>query len=199
MSVSLVKEDTVKIKNATEWNTLQLRAVFTRVQADIAKTEGKLKWPLTVRIVYGKYSKLSWACGGYAYLRSGVMTISTPHPDHHQIRVRDLAHTFMHELLHCYGFDHKRMTAAQMRMQDDGAEFAYVDGLPVERTVATPKPQGDVQVTRYLRIVAAVERNEAKLKRLERAHRKLTVRRKYYERVLSADGRLAALRSSSKG
>src|SRR5262245_55917297 len=168
----------MKIKNATEWNTLQLRAVFTRVQAEMVKTEGKLRWPLKVRIVYRRKGFHDDVTGGSAYLNSGLMMLSLPRE---KVCVRDLAHTFMHELLHCYGFNHAQMTASQMRMQDGGAEFAYVDDLKVERRVEKPKPQADVQVTRYLRVVAAVERNETKLKRLERAHRKLTVRRKYYE------------------
>lgn len=190
----------MKIKNATHWDTLQLRAVFTRVANEMRKTEGKLKWPLTVRVVYKGVARSDYITGR-AYLRSGWMKLCVPHPDRHPMPVRRLAFTFMHELLHCYGIDHQRMTASQMEMQGDGDEFAYVDDLKVERKAAKPKlnkPKNDIQITRYSRIMASLQANEAKAKRLAVAHRKLTIKRRYYERALSADGRLALL-ISSKG
>lgn len=179
----------MRVINETLWNTADLKRLFQRVYEKNRKHEGKLRYKLKVRVAWGKrrsYGKIQ--IRGWAYLRSGLMTITLPRFQDGPLNVRELAWVFEHELLHCYGVPHRRMTGPQMTFSNGGEDFAYVDDLVIgQQSEPEPveKPNRDVKAIRYARVLAALERNEAKQKRLQSAHKKLTVRRKYYERTLS--------------
>lgn len=188
----------LKVLNKTQWATRDLRRIFSAVLRDSNKWEGKLNGAVRVTVVHSRTGSFS----GYAYLNSTVMRLRVPTPDSLKgaaLDVFKLAYLFEHELAHCRGYVHEDMVGLNSWKCATETNYRYVAGMTVAaKPPPKAKPKADVQVTRYLRVVAGIDKRERERAKLERALSKLAAKRRYYERVLAVDGRLAALNKPTK-
>lgn len=188
----------IHVINKTVWQTRDLKRVFHAVLRENIKHEGPLKHHLRVTIVHSRRARWHWGYSGCAYLNSGTMRLRLPMPKYGidaQIDVLKLAFIFEHELAHCRGYGHDKMLGLNSWKQATADRYPYVVGMTVAAKPApAAKPKTDVQVVRYRRVMTRLDDNRRVAKRLAKAIKKLEARRRYYEKALAADGRLAAMR-----
>jgi len=183
----------MKMLNKTQYDTNALRSLLTEVHNLVSKTEGRLKtWGgLRVKVVTGRNGRIS----GYAYLTGHFMRLRIPKPETHP-KPHDIAYLMEHELMHCYGYKHSQMGVCRRGWATAAERYKWADemfpqGIPVKTPKVRVTPdKADIQEKRYLRVVAQVKTWTTKLKRAQTAIKKLAVRRRYYEKVLAAAGRM---------
>ena len=179
------------VTNKTSYDTRALRAVFTRVHTARAKHEGRhpgWKW-YEVIVAYMRGS--GWR--GEATIHGSRAWLWLPDPAKHTaMKTAELAALFSHELMHSYGYQHgpalrPRISSVHI------AEFVWVaeelgyTSIPL-KAVKPKAPKPDVQVVRYLRVVARQKSWATKLKRAETGAAKAHKEARYYERALLAKG-----------
>jgi hypothetical protein len=176
----------MKIVNKTHWRTNHLRSFIQR----IAKVEidGPTHKALHVTIKYNRQKDRGW-CSGNARLKRPIMTIMVPSQVVDRI---DLAHVIAHELAHTRGMKHHQMNRNPQytRVGDWRDRYAWAETMPLEKAGPKARKKPDVQLQRYTRALAAQQRWETKLKRAQQALKKLRPRLRYYERALTAAGKL---------
>jgi hypothetical protein len=121
----------------------------------------------------------------YSYIRSGIMYVNPE--GHHFKGWRDLVHDLSH-------YAHARLHPGH-KPHDGRGTHAFIERSMIEHVVnsgwldgklkrpAKEKPRQDVRQVRHARILARIERWDAKRKRAETALRKLRRQRAYYERL----------------
>jgi hypothetical protein len=201
----------MRIKNFTEWETLDLRRLFTAALAFDEKREGafRLKKRLSVEVHSGKGRKKVSCATMYGFriwivltgFRRKLMDLTIPE------QRAELAWLFVHEVWHNRGFKHRQYPKFLLRFNEEAArdfEWAHDPRFTIRRkgeakeAVEAPIPEAiaaeakpieapgkmkrDLPRIRYERIVKSIEDKEGKIRRLSRALKKLNVKRKYYER-----------------
>lgn len=184
----------MKIINKTRWDTRDLRRVFAAVLRRWNKTDNR-KVPSrrlkNVNVVSARWRGVS----GCAYVASGWMTIRLP-KEKEQLDVEQIGFVFEHELAHCAGYQHSEMGPLNSWKMVTIGRYDYLRGFEIRAKVApAPKVRSDRQVERYQREVASLARWRTKLKRAQTGVKAHQAKVKRYERILAADGRLAALTS----
>jgi hypothetical protein len=133
----------------------------------------KKKCPYPVKVTSGR---------NYSYIRGNTLRVN---PDKGW---DELVHTLSHSF-------HPRLSSAKphsyphARLEKEMVEYAvaqgWLDGKLQPK--ASDKPKPTAQEVRYQRTLESIDRWESKLKRAENALKKLTAKRKYYERALQKD------------
>jgi predicted SprT family Zn-dependent metalloprotease len=181
----------MKIKNETHWETKHIRAFVSEVMKRSPEhlrrkyIDNKYRTHLDIRVVYNR--QVTGSITGYAWYNSWSMTLRLPSQ---AVDKTDLALTIAHELAHTLGYKHRDMDNGLFRHVGNWREiYAWAETMPLEHKAKAVKPKGtDLQLQRYERTVASIERWSTKLKRAQSALRKLTTKRRYYERALAAKG-----------
>lgn len=180
----------MQITNKTDWNTADLRRVFSKVLARWNAVE-VLKRRVPSKKLRIKINSTRWAnYSGHAYYNSGFMTLNL---NKTTLDVRKVAYLFEHELAHCAGYTHKQMHQLNNWKTAGTARYAYVEGEVIRKKEIKPQPKVDRQALAYQRTLDSIQRWNTKAKRAATALKKLNATRKYYEKMFAADGRLAAI------
>jgi len=177
----------MKIENKTKWRTDQLRAIIQRLAVEELDVEKRKK--LKVEIVYLRPNART--CG-LATVDGHWMRLYLPREG--EVDKIELAHTIAHEMGHLRGMQHHQMRLSPVysRVGEWRELFAWAEAMPVERQA--PKPKPDQQLIRFARVLAAEKRWLTKQKRAATALKKLRAQRRRYERVLTAAGKLPAVK-----
>jgi hypothetical protein len=176
----------MKIVNKTHWRTAHLRAFIQRVALD--EIEVPARKALQVTVKYNR-QKDQGSCSGRASLTRPVITVMVPSQVVDRV---DLAHTIAHELAHMRGMKHHQMNRNPQyyRIGNWRERYAWAETMPLERSTPKTRPKGDVQMQRYQRALASEKRWRTRLKRAQTALKKLRPKLRYYERILTAAGKL---------
>ncbi len=155
-----------------------LRAFIRRVA--LSEIEAPARKALHVVVKYN-HQKDQGSCSGRATLARSVITIMVPSQVVDRV---DLAHT--------RGMQHRQMNRNPQycRIGDWRQRYAWAEMMPLERSMPKAKPKADAQMQRYQRALASEKRWLTKLKRAQTALAKLRSKLRYYERVLTAAGKL---------
>lgn len=185
----------MKIKNATTWNTRQLK----RLVLAVAKHEMNPEH-LKHYVVYVVHKKRdAGGCrglagrapvGGGSWIGSH-MTLYLPREGERLDSVL-WAHVIAHEFAHNRGLQHRQMTGSKRYDYGDGWRdyYAWASVFLVERRAVQDRPADDPQMKRYAAVLVSQKRWAPKLKRAQNALKKLQIKQRYYERVLTAAGKL---------
>jgi hypothetical protein len=176
----------MQIVNKTHWRTGHLRAFIQRVA--LGEIEAPARKALQVTVKYNR-QKDQGSCSGRASLTQPVITIMVPSQVVDRV---DLAHTIAHELAHTRGMQHHQMNRNPQyyRIGNWRERYAWAETMPLQRSTPKTRPKGDAQVQRYHRALASEKRWQTKLKRAQTALKKLRAKLRYYERALTAAGKL---------
>ena len=185
----------MRIRNSTGWETGDLRRIFAAVVRECARHGDVCPFRLNIRVMHASDSCVR----GRAWVGTGHMTLRLPRPECGRLDPFTVAWLFDHEFAHCRGLRHKTMGRLNDFRTATGEYYGYVSGLEIRE--ATPKPalKTDMQIVRYEHALAKAAERDRILKRAATAARKWRAKVRYYERVLEADGRLAAWRARRDG
>lgn len=193
----------MKIINKTNWDTLDLKKVLTRALDEDDKVEGKYGYRsyLEVTISYSK-GYPSWVVkryqernkelpvrerySGNAWVGGTRMVLRVPRG---KIDTRLLSRVFKHELDHCRGFKHNQMGGRYLDTKDLGRDN-WALSYPIRQKEARVEPKPDLQVRRYEHVLEMLKAKKSQLKRLQNQIKKWNQKRKYYESVLVASGKI---------
>lgn len=189
----------MKIKNESNWQTRDLKRVFTAILNRWNKIDPK-KVPtkrLTDIVIVNSRRDLPGFFSGHAWLRSGSMRLRLPKS---YLTAKEVAYLFEHELAHCAGYRHAEMgPLAHRRPMLASDRYDFVLDYPLrQKGTKEPKPKADIQIVRYQRALANLTRATTRLKRAQTIAKKHQATVRYYEKKLAADGRLAALRKDNR-
>lgn len=194
----------MKVINSTEYQTRDLKKIFIeccKIKLDSWKN-------LRVEV---SYTKSRWITGNVPYYRGEKVEIFLPRnpldkeyiearwPDPRPYAYlnfkRVLAWVLIHELYHTLGRDHREMMGNYYNKWKSGylsnpEKMNWVDDLPLRKKGIKVKPKVDLQLKRYERILVMLKDKKSKLKRLQNQIKKWSQKRKYYERILIANGKI---------
>ena len=109
---------------------------------------------------------------------------------------KNIALTMVHELYHCYGYTHEDNVMFAPRKKvwvENTYNYDWTSKYPVQFTTEKPKtekPKTDIQVKRYLRVVDLLKAKQMVFKRLSNQIKKYASKKRYYENILMAAGKL---------
>lgn len=175
----------MKVKNQTNYRTADLRKLFSASLRKFETDEGKIEPWIKRRIIIRVKNSWTYPVRGRAVLNGFDITLwlsskATP---------RDVAWIFDHELFHIVGYRHHEMGPGG-KAGRTVADFSQVDTFPLRQKEARPPKKEDLQLKRYRHTVKMVEDKAGQIKRLTGQLKKWQRKRKYYERVLLAAGKI---------
>jgi hypothetical protein len=182
----------VRMKNATDYSTADLKRLLLRLlpeELDLRKFQTGRQKPLLVSVAWAGSDRVH----GKAVLRGHMIWLWLPRPSRCPLHHVDVALVMAHELAHIRGQNHAAMRGAARYDYRNPAYktfYAWAADFPIALKTPAPKAKPDPQLALYARTLAGVRRWETKLKRATKALQKLRKRRSYYERVLTAAGKL---------
>lgn len=189
----------MEIINKTGWDTLDLKKVLTRALDEDDKIEGKYKYrsSLTVAISYSK-GHPSWVVehckkggrelparelySGSAWVGGSRMKLRVPRE---KFNVERFARVFIHEMSHIRGFRSHRAIGT---VKDE--DLKWTRGYSVKEKEIKVKPKVDLQLKRYEHVLVMLKAKKSQLKRLQNQIKKWNQKKKYYESVLVANGKI---------
>jgi len=189
----------MKITNKTNWDTLDLKKVLTRALDEDDKVEGKYKYRsyLEVTISYSK-GYPSWVIkhyqkqnkelpirerySGSAWVGGTNMGLRVPRE---KFNVGHFVEVFIHEMSHIRGIRSHRAIGT---VEDE--ELRWTKDYPVRQKEIKVKPKPDLQMRRYEHVLEMLKAKKSQLKRLQNQIKKWNQKRKYYESVLVASGKI---------
>lgn len=187
------------ITNKTSWATLDLKKVLTKALDEDDKIEGKYKHRsyLEVTISYSK-GHPSWVVkryqeqnkelpirerySGSAWVGGIRMKLRVPRE---KFNVERFARVFIHEMSHIRGFRSHRTIG----IVKDG-DLKWTTDYSVRQKGIKVKPKTDLQLKRYEHVMGMLKAKKTQLKRLQNQIKKWNQKRKYYESVLVANGKI---------
>jgi len=189
----------MKIINKTHWDTKSIQRLLAETLKRSNKIEGvfKRRKHLEVEIVYSKRS--NWRnpehnFTGNATYNGSHMKIRVPRE---KIDSRVFARVFDHELYHLRGWHHNKLGVIGGRflnlknLEKDNLSLEYPIIL---KNVTTKKLKikikVDLQLKRFEHVLKMLKDRKNKLKRLQKQIQKWTVKKKYYEKILVANGKI---------
>lgn len=192
----------MKIKNKTVWDTKSLRRLFSLCVKWMVKCgEKRINKGLVVEMVYGGYS------GQGSFYRKWML-IRVPNPKRPSwvdrtgglplIRLNTLqvAEIFCHEYCHNLGYRHggelrRCSTPEDFYLGDMAKHFGFKwEEFEIPKRSVKVKPKIDLQLKRYQHVLKVVEKKTKQLKRIHGQLKKWVAKRKRYERVLVAAGKI---------
>ena len=194
----------MRIINKTDWKTADLKKILTRALNEDDKIEGKYLYRnrLEIEIVYSKgprkwvvesYKKRNlempehWLYSGYAYYSGNLMRLRVPK---REISKALLAKMFIHEMGHIRGHKHSGMG----RWLDIETLWIEDDEYQIKKKEIKGKPREDLQLKRYNHVIEMIKQKEKILKRLRNQIKKWNAKKRYYQRVLTAAGKIKSER-----
>jgi len=207
----------IKIENQTDYDTKWLRKIFNRSKKMVDRRLKRKHLPienLKVDVVYAH--TLTKEVNGYAYLNGNYIRLRLVRPpEKMKIEINDeewtkekkekriemmknitkeIAKIFVHELYHCYGYEHTEMFLPRKKIWIENTyNYNWTEKYPVQLKIEKPKPEKpkiDIQVIRYQRVLELLKEKQSKLKRIQNQIRKYMNKKRYYEKVLVAKGKL---------
>lgn len=185
------------IVNKTHWDTDNLRKILIKAlnDDDIIESKYQYRSGLKIVIVYSK-GHSSWAIknygglklaprelySGYAWLNGSEMRLRVPREI---FNVKRFVKLFIHEMSHIRGIRSHRMIGT-VKSKD----LEWTKNYLVKREKIKIKTKVDLQTKRYEHVLAALKIKKTQLKRLQNQIKKWTQKRKYYESVLMANGKI---------
>ena len=194
----------MKIINKTNWQTLDLKRILTKALNEDDKIEGKCKnskyleveivdCPKSPKWVIEHYKKCGMgfpqgrrAYTGNAFLNGYNMKMRLPE---NEIDKRKLVKLFRHELTHIRGYKHNKMIY-WLSDNDIGNWMDSDINYPIRQKENKTKPKVDLQTKRYEHVMRILKAKKSQLKRLQNQIKKWSHKRKYYEGVLVANGKI---------
>jgi len=189
----------MKIINKTNWDTLDLKKVLTKALDEDDKVEGRYEYRsyLEVTISYSK-GYPSWVIrhyqkenreipirerySGSAWVNGTRMTLRVPRE---KFDVKRFARIFIHEMSHIRGIRSHRVIGV---VKDE--DLKWTKDYSVRQEETKVKPKTDLQVRRYEHVLEMLKAKKSQLKRLQNQIKKWNQKRKYYESVLIANGKI---------
>ncbi|MHA1410513.1 MAG: hypothetical protein ACTSQY_09465 [Candidatus Odinarchaeia archaeon] len=101
-----------------------------------------------------------------------------------------VAGVFIHELQHTRRYEHRALGACIDEADRKEAKEAIGDFEFTFKQPKRPKPREDLQMRRYNHVLKMISDKERQLKRLQNQLKKWKQKRKYYENVLLAAGKI---------
>jgi len=189
----------MKITNKTNWDTLDLKKILTRALDEDDRVEGRYKHRncLGVTISYskghpgwvirhykrkGKELPAREVYSGYAWVNGTNMGLRVPRE---KFNVKHFVRVFIHEMSHVRGFRSHRTIGT---VEDE--ELRWTRDYSVNQKEIKVKPKPDLQMRRYKRVLEMLKAKKSQLKRLQNQIKKWNQKRKYYENVLVASGKM---------
>jgi len=180
----------MRIKNTTKWDTSDLRKLFSRCIKEVKKIEGRGKNKGIKVYVKNDNRDVFDICGrgwlGYYEMSIKVgIEIDLMNLDNR----KRLAHIFTHEYFHNLGYrqqdynNYKGDWTARMN-------YDFVKDCQIKEAVIKTKPKRDLRMERYQTALAYVKTYETKVKRTKNLLKKWKQKQRYYERVLTAAGKI---------
>jgi len=165
----------LKVRNNTHYLTRDLKKIFS----EVLKREGEeeLKRRLIVYVEHKKH-RAGGVSGCAPYNGNYIRLFLAKNG----ITSKDVAAIFVHELRHVQGFTHKEMRYWEPQK--------WAKDYPLRIKEQKPKPKQDIQLVRYERVLKHIKEKERRLKRLKTCLQKWYKKKKYYEKVLTAAGKL---------
>jgi len=189
----------MKVINKTNWDTLDLKKVLVRALDEDDKVEGKYKYRsyLEVTISYSK-GHPGWVISHYkrkgkelparevysgsAWVNGTGMGIRVPRE---KFTVERFVRIFIHEMSHIRGIRSHRAIGV---VEDE--DLRWTKGYPVRQKEARVKPKPDLQLRRYEHVLEMLKAKKSQLRRLQNQIKKWNQKKKYYESVLVASGKI---------
>jgi len=191
----------MKIKNKTIWDTKSLRRLFSLcVKWLVKQGEGRINKGLIVEVVYGRYSGLGSYHRKWMLIRlprveekswDGVKSFPPG-----QLSVLRVAEIFCHEYCHNLGYHHGGELShyskpEEFYLEDMSKHFGFKwEEYEIPRKEVKVKPKIDLQLKRYQHVLDTVVEKTKQLKRLQSQLKKWLVKKRRYERVLVAAGKI---------
>jgi hypothetical protein len=175
----------MKVNNQTNYQTNDLKKLFTRVMQHNIKFEGScnnFKY-LIVKVVHSKGCGL----GGNATLNGYNMLIKLP-KQNIQKELCAIAYIFDHELQHIRGYHHREMQRGWKRNWKE--EYTFADSYIIRIKEQKIKPKQDLQIKRYEHAKTMLKDKIKRIKRLMTLKKKWSQKVKYYEQVLVQCGKM---------
>ncbi|MBA7544766.1 hypothetical protein ES705_37127 [subsurface metagenome] len=189
----------MKVINKTHWNTSDLKRVLVKALNEDDKIEGRYKhrgylritivyskgWPSWVIKHYQKQNKeipIRKVYSGNAWVNGTVMGLRVPRE---KFNVEHFVEVFIHEMSHIRGIRSHRAIGT---VKDEDLE--WTKEYSVTQKEARVKPKVDLQLKRYNHVIEMIKQKEKILKRLRNQIKKWNAKRRYYERALTAAGKI---------
>lgn len=175
----------MRIVNKTKYDTRDLRKLFCEALRRNEKIEGKLlcKHRLDVWVVYSRED-----VSGQGRYSGGWIKIRLPHSNLNPVHI---AYVFEHEVQHNRGFRHNRYDPTlSYCWTKDLSRWEWAKDYQIREKQPRVKPKQDLQLKRYAHTKEMVEKKEKQLKRLQKQLKKWKQKERYYERVLTAAGKI---------
>jgi len=178
------------IKNYTKWDTSDLKKLFSRCIQEVRKIEGEGK-NKGIKIELKNDNIRKYSIRGRAYIGYYKMMLKIgTEVDLTKIeKQEELAHLFIHEYYHNLGTrsqDYKHYTRDFTKRFD----YSFTKNYQIGIEKIKPKPKRDLQMERYQRVLGYVKLYQTKTKRVQTLLRKWKQKKKYYEGVLVASGKI---------
>lgn len=189
----------MKITNKTNWDTLGLKKVLIKALDEDDKVEGRYKYRscLEVTISYSK-GYPGWVISHYkrkgkelpprevysgsAWVGGTRMILRVPRE---KFTVRRFVRVFIHEMSHIRGIRSHRAIGV---VEDE--DLGWTKDYFVRQKEIKVKPKPDLQMRRYEHVLETLKVKKSQLKRLQNQIKKWNQKRKYYESVLVASGKI---------
>jgi len=178
----------MKIINHTKWNTSDFRKLFARCILEVRKVEGKgMNKGIIIEIGYTRFYNIK----GRAYLGWYKMRIRVGRDIDlgEEKWKKDLALSFIHEYYHNLGFrsqDYRNYENDWTQRYD----VSFVKDYPIRIAKVKPKPQRDLQMERYQKVLRYVKLYQSKAKRVRNLLKKWKQKQRRYEKILVAAGKI---------
>lgn len=176
----------MKIINKTQYDTRQLRTIICAVYNRVKKTEGPLYFwsEQKITITSGRRRRRKHTAGGRAGIDAPYMYLYLPID---KCDTADFAWTVEHELLHNYGYGHRKMPAVDWGNYRKNYQWAveqygeFLFPKPLRK-----KPVVNLQTKRYEKLCQREAVWLSKLRRAQNALAKIKNGKRYYEKQLAA-------------
>lgn len=184
----------MKIKNTTRWDTDDLRKIFTECQRRVNKIESPtVRGARNVEVKNTRDTSMRGRAtiGGSIWKDGGWMMIKIPRVWQFKSskEKEKLAQVFTHEYYHNLGV---RSIDRRHYKNDFTRDFDYswVKEYVVNEAKVVVKLKTDIQLVRYERIMTNLKKASTRLKRAKTIQQKWSKKKKYYENVLVASGKI---------
>lgn len=180
----------MKIINKTRYDTRLLRSIICATYNRLKNTEGALYfWKgLKITITSGRRRRHKHLAGGRAGIDAPYMRLFLPTD---RCDTADFAFTIDHELLHNYGYDHRKMPTKRIGdYRDDFRWAAEKYGEYIYPKALKEKPAVDLQTRRYERLCQREKTWLSKESRAKKALAKIRKSKRYYENQLAAKNKI---------
>lgn len=189
----------MKVINKTHWNTSDLKRVLVKALNEDDKIEGRYKhrsylritivyskgWPSWVIKHYQKQNKelpIRKVYSGSAWVNGTVMGLRVPRE---KFNVEHFVEVFIHEMSHIRGIRSHRAIGT---VEDE--DLVWTRDYSVRQKEIKVKPKPDLQMRRYEHVLKMLKDKKSQLRRLQNQIKKWNAKRRYYERSLTAAGKI---------